>query len=303
MLLLRLLTVALLASLAPPALGGSMYQWTDKNGVIHFSDSPIHGQPTIELDSHAPTGKPAQPPARNGDPKESQPEAVPPAGGDHPAGRYEVPYVAQEGRAQRIIVQATLNGRTTVPMLIDTGSYSTIISFGLAERLGLLESDAGRLWGVAGGIGGTVPALYTIIDTIQVGDAQQRFFITTVTKQLSMAFEGIIGMDFLAAYSTQVDPSRKIFVFEELQPGTELYGGHDESWWRAQFKELGSLQRDWKSYNRRLNEAISDAQMSSPDITHLSSFAKQQSEEAGKLFDKLNRHAIQLAVPMAWREY
>ncbi len=307
----RFLLAVLVAALSLPAFGGSMYQWTDQSGVIHFSDAPIHGQPTIELDQRTPAGKPAQPSSQDADPTGTGTTAMPPAGEENPASpdlkKYEIPYIAQEGRAQRIIVQVTFNGTTTVPIAIDTGSPDTVISFDLAGRLGLLKSEAGRLWVLAGGIGGEVPALYTIIDTIQLGEAQRSFLLTTVTAPLSDAFDGVVGMDFLSAYSTQVDPKKKLFVLQELPPETGLYGGHDESWWRAQFRVLGGLRKSWRMFRSRLDDAISRSKIVAgrgiDEAKLASTFAAQQSQEADKLFDKLNHYAIQLAVPMPWREY
>jgi len=305
---IRLVSVILILTAAPPLTGGGLYQWTDSNGIIHFSDAPVSGQPAIELDdpANAPT---ATLPQGAGPGTGTEDEQAPDAGGPSASAlkSYAVPYEAKEGTAQRIIVSATLNGTTTAPLAIDTGSPGTIISFALAERLGLLTSDTGRLWITARGIGGEAPAVYTIIDTIQIGDARQQFFLTTVTGLATKAFDGVLGMDFLAAYSTQVDPKNKLFTLQELQPETEVYGGRDEAWWRAQFRELASLRAAWKNYSRRIDEAISRSHIAAgggiEDARQAATLANQQYEAADKLFDKLNRYAVQLAVPMHWRTY
>lgn len=302
----RWFVIILMTSTTLSAFAGQLYQWTDSNGTIHYSDAPVTGQPTIQLDNPSPEGTTPPPPRRapsTGSPPgpSASHEIAPPASSG--PKRYEIPYIPNEGSARRIIVKATFNGTTTAPIAIDTGSPETVISFDLAKRLGLLNPDAAHLWTIAGGVGGDVPALASIIDTISIGGAEQRFFVTTVTDSLSYAFDGVIGMDFLASYSTHVDPSRHLFILQELPPGAERYGGHDEEWWRSQFQELASMKEQWKEAGQRYEEEISRSGIEPIEAKEVEAFDDQQYEEAGKMFDTLNHYASELAVPMAWRSF
>jgi len=220
---------------------------------------------------------------------------------------HDIPYVSYEGSARRIIVQASLNERINAPLAIDTGSPGTIISMALAKRLGLLDDDAAHLWTVARGIGGSSPAIFTIIDTIKIGDIQQQFFLTTVVPSISTAFEGVLGMDYLSAYTTHIDSKRHVFSLQEMQTDSELYGGRDENWWRSTYQQLSSFRVAWKNYSERLEQAIVNSNISAggniEEAKRALSFSKQQFENAVRLFDKLDRYAIQLQVPMPWREY
>jgi hypothetical protein len=88
--------------------------------------------------------------------------------------RYEIPYIAYEGAARRIIIPVTFNNQITVHMLLDTGAPGMHISLRLAEKLGILDNDEAKLNILVSGLGGSVPAIYTIIDSIQVGGAEKQ---------------------------------------------------------------------------------------------------------------------------------
>ena len=123
------------------------------------------------------------------------PPAPPPRSIAEPArtaaatARHEIAYDPYEGSAQRVIINVTLNGRVKARLAVDTGAPTTVISGALAERLGLLNKTSAGVWTRAGGIGGSTPAISTIIETIRVGDIEQQFFPTTIVPGLSTAFE------------------------------------------------------------------------------------------------------------------
>jgi hypothetical protein len=219
--------------------------------------------------------------------------------------RHEIPYQAYEGSARRIIIQVTLNGRAEAPIAVDTGAPATVISMALAERLGLLGRDSARLWTITGGIGGRTPAILTVIDTIAIGDIEQHFFLTTVVPGLSDAFEGLLGMDFLAPYTTQIDPRRNLFILQEMPQPDGLYGGRDETWWRSNFRLLSSLRQAWQAYYERLDRTMRDSRITTgtDDARSAVDFARAQTDEATELLDKLNSYAVRHLVPMHWREY
>jgi hypothetical protein len=221
--------------------------------------------------------------------------------------RHEIPYDPYEGSTQRVIIRATLNGRVTARLALDTGSPTTIISAALAERLGLLSETSAGVWTRAGGIGGTAPAIRTILETIRVGDIEQQFFPTTIIREMSTGFEGLIGMDFLSLFATRIDPARRVLVLEDVPPEATLYGQRNEQWWRSNYKELAILRRRWSDFAERLNKAIEDSNITAgggiEDARLMLEFARKQASEAERLFDQLNKRAMQYVVPMSWREY
>ena len=221
--------------------------------------------------------------------------------------RHEIAYDPYEGSTQRVIINVTLNGRVQARLAVDTGAPKTFISGALAERLGLMNQTSAGVWTRAGGIGGSTLAIRTIIDTIRVGDIEQQFFPTTIVPEVSTAFEGLIGMDFLSLFVTHIDPARRLLILEDVAPTSIVYGQRNEQWWRSNFKELASLRRGWRDYAEQLNKEIESSNITAgggiEDARLVLDFARRQALEAERLSDQLNRRAVQYLVPMNWREY
>ncbi len=221
--------------------------------------------------------------------------------------RHEIPYDPYEGSSQRVIINVTLNSRVQARLAVDTGAPKTIICGPLAERLGLINETSGGVWTRAGGIGGSTPAIRTIIDTIRVGDIERQFFPTMIVPPMSTAFEGLIGMDFLSLFVMHIDPARRVLVLEDVPPTSMVYGQRNEQWWRSNYQELSSLRRAWVEYAEQLNKTIESSNIAAgggiEDTRLMLDFARRQALEAERLLDQLNKRAIQYLVPMNWREY
>lgn len=220
-------------------------------------------------------------------------------GADKDTKVYVVPYSAYEGNSLRIIIPVILNGNVTARMALDTGSPGMLISNELAERLGLLDKDTAKLSTFTNGIGGSVPSFFTIIDTVQVGGVKDHFVPTSITPALSEAFDGLIGMDFVANYSIKIDTIRRVVIFEELSSRPKMPTGHSMQWWRNNFYRFASLRSEWKQYREKLIRQKDDLR----NYDELKEFADRQYKEADRLFNMLNKHAIEHAVPMSWRQY
>ena len=289
-----------------PGYSGGYYKWTDESGNIHISD-PLGNVPekyrnqiehkTYENESPSPAEQPdsalssqAHRAAEKG--KEEQPQ------------RYEVPYVPYEGSARRVIIKAVFNGSVTASMAIDTGAPGTVISSSLAKKLGLFDEGQGRLLIRTGGIGGSAPAVRSIIDTIQVGGAKIEFVPTTIIAPISDAFDGLLGLDFVSNYSVTIDSKRMVVVFEALPRDADHPGGHDREWWTSLFKEFAASEATWKAYGEALDKKIRNSMRSiENEDTARKAFADDQYREAEKLFDKLNQYARENSVPMHWKQY
>ena len=213
--------------------------------------------------------------------------------------KYEIPYIAYEGASRRIIIHVKFNGSVTALMALDTGSPGMIISDRLANRLGLFEKDDGKLMTFAAGIGGSVPATLTIVDTVQADKAEDHFIPTIITQSISEAFEGLIGMDFMANYSIKIDTRKHVVILEELPKKPNMPAGHDEIWWRSNFRSFALMRAEWKNFRESLDAQKGDVKK----LQELKKFAERQYKEADKLFNKLNGYAIRNLVPMHWREF
>jgi hypothetical protein len=238
----------------------------------------------------------------------TEPVALAPVAAPAPTLRtFTVPYVAREGSANRVIIQVTFNDAVTVPMALDTGAPGTIISSSLAERLGLLKPNEGRLVTVAKGIGGQTAALVVVLNSLAVDKARTDFVLATVVTKLSEAFEGVVGMDFVAGYALELDTQRKLLVLKELPPGAASPGGHDERWWREAFGDIARQKTAWARLSERLTESLRLGSLpqglNATEAQLLADLAVDQNREIEVLAGKLERHASKHAVPREWRSY
>jgi len=124
-----------------PVKSEEVYKWVDENGIVHFTDSPMAipseyrdqvKTPTYEVPPSVAVQKEKQVGQAGMDKGEASTEQKESA---QEIEKHEFPFEAYEGRTRRIIVRATFNGRMTVPMLLDTGAPSTVISWDLAQIL------------------------------------------------------------------------------------------------------------------------------------------------------------------------
>jgi hypothetical protein len=227
--------------------------------------------------------------------------------------RYEVPYKAYEGTARRIIISVAFNDAVTAPMVLDTGATGMHISVNLAEKLGIFERDEGKLVESTSGIGGSIPAVFTVIDKIQVGELEEHFVPTKVSRPFSEEFEGLVGMDFMANFSIQIDTRKHVIVFEEHPPDQRMPGGHDEEWWRTNFRQFAAKREEWAKLKRDLSDSRDSAKTATTvktgrraravTVGELRELAERQYNEADKLVRRLEGYASEYAVPMEWREY
>jgi predicted aspartyl protease len=298
------------------SIAEEIYIWTDESGTIHFADSLQKIPPEFrkQVETKRMGKSPSSPKSNSTEEGETLRSAPnPPMESPAPSldrenlQRHEISFKPFEGSARRIIVDVTFNGSVTAPMAIDTGAPDMVISPELAERLGVFNKDQEKLIVTAGGIGGKVPAILTIIDQIQIGGAKGRFLPTTVTPTISQAFQGLVGMDFVSNFSMKVDWKKKVVILEEIPPDPALPGGHDEQWWRGLYQDFGSMHILWRDYERFLNDRIESSLVTTGAkielMKEMKVFAAFQSKEADRLLSKLDRYANQHFVPREWRQY
>ncbi len=301
-----LIAAALLLSLCAPGYSGGYYKWTDEDGNLHISDSlgdvPEKYRSQIEHKTYE-NESPSSAEQSGGAPS-SRDQRAAEKGEEKQPLRYVVPYVPYERSAKRVIIKVVFNGSVTAPMAIDTGAPGTVISSSLAKKLGLFDEGQGRLLITTGGIGGSAPAVRSIIDTIQAGGAKIEFVPVTIIARISDAFDGLLGLDFVSNYSVTIDSKRKMVVFEELPRDPDHPGGHDREWWASLFREFAASRATWKAYSEALDQKIRDSMRSiENEDTARKAFAEDQYRESEKLFDKLDRYARENSVPMSWKQY
>jgi hypothetical protein len=213
--------------------------------------------------------------------------------------RIEVPYKGYVGTARRIIVDVKLNDSVTVPMAVDTGSPGMVISTEVAEKLNILKKDDGQLMTQSRGIGGTTQSIFTIVDSVEVGEIRDEFIPTQIIDELFPGFEGLIGMDFMANYTLKIDNEKEVLVFEEQPSSENRPGGHDEAWWRQNFAKFSAMRNQYLE----LKQQMDSQQIDMPTQKKLKEFVDRQYPEAEKLYNRLEAYAVRHSVPMQWRSY
>ncbi len=297
-----LLALALMYFMCSVSYSGEYYTWTDESGNIHISDS-LESVPAQYRNQVKRKTFENEEPAEPSDNTSSQQGLQPDEKDSEKPKKHEVPYVPYGESAKRVIINVVFNGTVTAKLAIDTGAPGTVISPGLAKKIGLFDEEQGQLQVMAGGIGGAAPAVRSIVDRIQVGGAKIDFVPVTIIPSISTAFEGLLGLDFVSSYNVTIDSRRKVVVFEELPKDTEHPGGHDQEWWTGLFREFAESRSKWKAYRDALDKKIRESMYSvNSDDEASKAFAENQYREAEKLFDKLDRYARENAVPLEWRK-
>ena len=290
--------IALTLSISDIALAGETYKWQDDKGVLHFTDNifnvPARYRSQVEEKSYGDVQRYEGNddvkvlPTTNSGRKKTKSNLK----------EIRVPYRPYEGNASRIIIPVTFNGSVTANMLLDTGAPGMVITPALADRIGLFDRDDGKLIHQAGGIGGRVPAILTIVDKVSVKGATTKFLPTTITEMFSGAYEGLIGMDFMANYDMEIDSRSRTIVFRELPASSNRPAGRGEYWWRSKYRIFAGLKKAWENYYNRLDDISPNTTM----LERIKKIAKSQARESEKLYKQLERYATQHAVPRQWRQ-
>lgn len=208
--------------------------------------------------------------------------------------KHVIPYT---GSGRRIIIPVEFNRRVTVPMLLDTGATGLHISSEFAEQLGILDDKESILWTRVAGIGGSTPAIFTILDSVRVGEAEDDFIPTTISQANFRGFKGLVGMDFIGKYHMQIDNKQRIVILEEQPESSDRPAGHDELWWRTTFRTFKSLRSQWKHYKDQIGAAGDYTSR----LKEMKQFVNQQYDRADYLYNRLKVYASEHSVPLEWR--
>jgi hypothetical protein len=112
-------------SITPPAISGEMYRWVDEQGRVHLTDTPPKSKGALQEFKVYQPSVPGQAPEPSG----------PPVAG--PA-RVKMTPTKPGGT---VVIDAILNRRVTVPMLLDTGADFTVLTKQVARDLRLSSLD------------------------------------------------------------------------------------------------------------------------------------------------------------------
>ena len=183
-----------------PAMGGGeMYRWVDEHGRIHLTDTPPKFTGARQdLKVYKPsTSSIGAPQDRLNDPP------APDAGGTT---------LTPTKAGGTLTVEAVLNRRLTVPLVLDTGADFTVLTKQAAHALRLppLNRLPRLQFGTAGGL---VHLPITTLQSVRVGTAEVRDVPVAIDIDGHMP-EGLLGMSFLRHFKVTVDHPRGLVRLE-----------------------------------------------------------------------------------------
>src|SRR6185503_16976050 len=112
-----------------------------------------------------------------------------------------------------LLVPLEVNGRFRGNFVVDTGAVTTVLSHSMAAKLGVTENTPGAKVevGVAG-VGGVEGSVLRVPDvTFKSGQITEVFpqvvsiDLKQISKMIGTEVSGVIGYDFLEAYSIHLD--------------------------------------------------------------------------------------------------
>ncbi len=238
-----------------------VYRWQDKNGSWHFTDRldkvPLEYKDQVKSEVLPEQPKEALPPIpqatavedsrKKDEPKEESENSESEAG----PKTYKIEYTDTE---YILKLDVTINGNHTFPLLLDTGATFVSLSKEVGEELGYHRDDIlPRLF--ISTANGVITCSLVRLDSVQVGDAIVHDVTAIVCgndeDEVEQAEEdesgeeyivtkGALGLSFLNEFDWSNDTMEEVLILREFtnKPKDDVYGGHNEKWWRKKFEAV-----------------------------------------------------------------
>jgi clan AA aspartic protease (TIGR02281 family) len=183
-------------SIDTPAIAGEMYRWVDEQGHVHLTDTPPKSKGALQ------EFKVYQPSVRDQTAEPTSPPLAEPG----------VVKMVPTKPGGTVVVQALLNRRLTVPMLLDTGADFTVVTKQVAKDLRLSPPDhLPKLEFKTAG--GAVRLPVATLQSLRVGTAEAREVNVAIDIDGHMPMS-LLGMTFLRHFTVTVDQQRRQVKFE-----------------------------------------------------------------------------------------
>jgi clan AA aspartic protease (TIGR02281 family) len=181
-----------------PLSAAEYYRWIDQNGVVHFTDN-LHNIP----EKQRPTANRIQTKENPRSPEAEKPAVV---------GKASVPI---EKHGQVVVIEATLNGKTSAKFVVDTGASYTMISTAVARELNIDVSQNQRTmpFQTANGL---IQAPLTNLDSIAVGGMEIKNLTAAVHDAVpDPNVSGLLGLNFLSNFRMDIDTQKGVLHLEK----------------------------------------------------------------------------------------
>ncbi len=190
------LVVAALVLLGRPVVSeAEIYRWVDDRGVPSYAEG-IDSVPPKYRSTAVPIALRNAPPA---------PPAPPsPAGGPAGSGGTQIKFTPGKG----IVVDARLNGSTSVKLLLDTGAQRTVVNPRVLAAAGV-ALQAGQATQMRGATG-TASVTTVQLDSVEVGQAKVGKLAVISHDVEHDGVDGLLGRDFLEQFKLSIDNQQGI---------------------------------------------------------------------------------------------
>ncbi len=175
-----LLSISFPFFVVAPLSAAEYYRWIDQNGVVHFTDN-LHNIP----EKQRPTANRIQTKENPRSPESEKPAVV---------GKASVPI---EKHGQVVVIEATLNGKTSAKFVVDTGaSYTMTMPFQTAN--------------------GLIQAPLTNLDSVAVGGMEIKNLTAAVHDAVpDPNVSGLLGLNFLSNFRMDIDTQKGVLHLEK----------------------------------------------------------------------------------------
>jgi clan AA aspartic protease (TIGR02281 family) len=282
-------TAAALAALLSAPVHAEIYQWTDAQGRVHFTEH-LDRVPPAQRDA-AMRGKRAESsgslqiiPSASA-PASAEPETASRAPARSASGgrKIQIPFQPY-GTLMRVHVR--LNDTLDAPFFIDTGASGVSLPASVADRLGIrVTRDTPRAMVYTAN--GAVSLPRVRLDSIQLGGARVEGLEAMLNPSMDI---GLLGGTFFNNYVYSVDHDASVIT---LEPNDKMRGGYNAERWRARFQELMDPLKRLEAHLGAPDAKIDPGERR---------FLERRLAELREQLDLLEDEADSQGVPEAWRQ-
>ena len=174
------------------------YRWVDQSGVVHFTDN-LHNIPETQRSR---AGR-----IESNEPPQGQPPPVAPL-----PSKASIPF---EKQGQVVIVEATLNKKTAVKFVVDTGASYTMISSAVAKELDI-DTEQNPKTAPFQTANGIIQAPLVNLESIAVGGIEILNLTAAVHDAIPDAkVAGLLGLNFLSNFRIDIDTQKGVLHLEK----------------------------------------------------------------------------------------